>query len=224
MTVRVKWGLGVAGAVLVLSTLAVVFGQVPFFRVRQIEVIGVRYLAPNAIISAAQLEIDQNLFDPVGRIEDRLRAVPGIVGAEVSRRLPGTLRISVQERLPVAVVPGPDGMITLDRAAQPLPFDPAQSEIDLPVVRSADSMLTSALGSVVATDPDLYATIQSVEAGMGGVILTLREGRVLLNANPTLEEIRSLGAIWRHVIESGRSFGELDGRFAGMVILRESTG
>lgn len=219
-----RWAIRGGAALAGLVILVVAVAQLPFFRLRQVEVVGARYVSPTSVIAAAQLEIDQNIFDRLRPHEEQLRAVPGLVGARIERRLPGTLRIEVDERIPVALAAGPDEMIALDWEAQPLPFDPAASAIDLPVVRSADSVLTGALGAVAATDPELFATIESVERRGSGVVMTLDRGRLVVNANPSLEEVRNAGAIWRHLLENGPEFGELDARFEGMVILREETG
>src|SRR5215210_2208734 len=82
--------------------------HVGFFRLRQVEVVGVRYLAPDSMLNELAIRADQNVFDDTGEIQARAAGIAGVVNVTIQRRLPGTLRISVVERVPVAFVPEAD--------------------------------------------------------------------------------------------------------------------
>lgn len=211
-------GVGVT-AVLLLSPFAL--RQMAFFRIRRVEVVGARYLAPERIVEALGLATDQNLFDPVAEPKRRVEAVPGVVRVEIGRRVPGTLRVSVVEREPVGLAPGSTGLVPVDCDAAALPYDPARSGLALPIVERADSVLTRALCVVRAADSALYAAVQGVRAGGGGsVMLELGDQRVQLNGVPSTADVEAVALVRRHLEETGRAFAELDARYRGLVYAR----
>lgn len=216
--------LSVAAVVAVAIPAApLVLRHVEFFQVRQVELVGVRYLAPEQVLEAVRLGPDRNLFDDNGPVVQRAAAIPGVVRARVVRRLPATLRIEITERVPVAFVPNSEGLVALDRNGRALPYDPAASGLDLPVVPRVDSLLVGALSVVRMADSSLFQEIDAARRGRGEtVILELEQRRVLLQAIPNTDDIRAVGAVRRHLVASGRPFDELDARFAGWIIVRRS--
>jgi cell division protein FtsQ len=192
-----------------------------FFRVRRVEVIGARWLAPERLVDALGLATDQNLFDPIGDAEARVGAVAGVVRAEVSRRVPGTLRVTVVEREPVGLASGRDGMVPLDCDGRALPYDPARSGLTLPIVERADSVLVRALCVVRVGDSALYDAVNAVRYGGGGsVMLDLGAQRVRLRAAPTTSDVAAVALVRRHLDETGQVFAELDVRYQGRVFAR----
>jgi hypothetical protein len=191
--------------------------------VRQIELEGVRYLAPEQVVAGLGLAPTQSLLTRLGPVERRLEGLAGVVQARVSRRLPGTLRVTVTERVPIAFVAGSAGLIALDRAARPLPYDPSGTGLDLPVVRSGDGDLLGALDHVRAADSVFYRDIDAVMRGpRRSVILELGERRVMVQVVPASEDIRAVAAVRRHLATTGRPYTELDARFAGWVVVRRN--
>ena len=82
--------LSVAGVVVVLAGLMVtplVLRQVVFFRVRQVELIGVQYLVPDELLNALDLTPDQSVFDDLEVLEDQLIGVDSAYFMDVIRRL-----------------------------------------------------------------------------------------------------------------------------------------
>jgi len=218
---RGRWLILGGGVTVAMLVAPVALRQVAFFRVRRVEVVGARYLAPERIVEALGLTTDQNLFDPVADAERGVEAVPGIVRAEVGRRVPGTLRVTVVEREPVGLAPGRTGLVPVDCDAAVLPYDPARSGLALPVVERADSVLLRALCVVRAADSALYAAVQAVRSGGGGsVMLELEEQRVRLNGMPSTADVEAVGLVRQHLEETGRAFGELDARYRGLVYAR----
>ena len=97
--------LAVAGGVVVLGGLFLtpqVLRRMAFFRVRQVELLGVRYLSPDEVLESLKLRPDHSLFDDLDVLEDRVSRVGGVVQARIKRVFPGTLRVDVSERIPVA--------------------------------------------------------------------------------------------------------------------------
>jgi cell division septal protein FtsQ len=195
--------------------------RVAFFRVRQVELVGLRYLAPEQVLQSLALAPDRNLFDPSGPLVGRATALPGVEWVRVRRRLPATLRLEFAERVPVAFVPGPEGMVALDADARPLPYDPTAAAFELPVIRRADTTIARVLALVRATDSLLYDRVDAAWADSPEtIVMALEEGTVLLRDGPTSGEIRAVEAVRRHLVERGETFAELDGRFRGWVVVR----
>ena len=208
------------GAV-VLSPLAL--RQVDFFRVRRVELVGSRYLAPEQLVGKLGLAPDQNLFDDTGDIARRVERVGGVVSARVERRLPGTLRITVVERVPIAFSPGATGLVPLDSAGHALPYDPAATGLGLPLVPRVDTLVLGALAQVRAVDSALYHDVDAARRGeSGAVLLELGQRRVMLRGIPTINDVQAVAAVRRHLAASGRPYTELDARFEGWVVARRS--
>jgi hypothetical protein len=218
---RGRLTLAALAGVLLVAALPLLLRHVAFFRVRRVEVVGVRYLAPERVVAALKLAPDQNLFDPTGDPARRAAALPGVVRATVSRRLPATLRVSVVELQPMALVSGRDGMIPLDCDGEALPYDPSRSGLSLPIVARADTVLVRALCVVRAGDSTMYDAVDAVRPGAGGsVILDLGLQRVRLPGAPSTDEVRAVAMVMRHLEATGRTVDEVDARFSGRVYAR----
>ncbi|MFB3069175.1 MAG: cell division protein FtsQ/DivIB [Gemmatimonadales bacterium] len=220
--------LALAGAAVALGGLALtprVLRPMAFFRVRQIELLGVRYVSPDDVLESLQLRPDQSVFDDLDVLEERASRVGGVVQARVKRVLPGTLRVEVSERIPIAFAPGPEGFVTLDALARPLPFDPTTSAVDLPIVARPDTLLVGALGAVRFASRDLYDEVDWVETvrgggGGGGVRLVLGDRRILMPAVPAVSDVDAVLAVRELLARSGSEYEELDARYGGWVVVR----
>src|SRR5207245_9265961 len=115
-------------ALLALGWLAtpLVLRHVAFFRVRQIELLGVRNLAPDAVIAALRLPEEASVFSDTRMLADRVRGLAGVADARVVRRLPAALRVELKEVEPAALVAG-RGLVVVDAGGRPLEFDPARA-------------------------------------------------------------------------------------------------
>lgn len=217
----------IGGGVLLLMLAVVlspwVLQHVAFFKVRQIELVGVKYHSPGRLVRALDIESDRNLFESLGDIEESAAELPGVVAVQAERRLPGTLTIVVEERVPIAFVPTSTGLLAIDAEAHPLTYDPTESGLDLPIVTSADSTLARVLASVRAADSMLYENVEAARlSGGDAVILELGAAEVILRREPTYDEIRAAALVRRHLTATGRPYDELDVRFEGRVIVRGS--
>lgn len=200
-----------------------VLRKLDFFRVRRVELVGVRYLAPEAITDQLRIPDRLSLFDDFGPLERR--AASGVAGAEhieLVRRFPGTLRIVVDEMAPVALLPRNGKLAMIDSAGRVLPFDPAIGAPDLPIADAASAPVAGLLGRVRDADPALFARIQSVRGGPSAVELDLGGQTLLFRPEATVEVIRTVMLVAQDCARTKRPWRELDGRFAGMVIVRRS--
>src|SRR3989454_5099918 len=92
-------------ALLALGWLAapLVLRHVAFFQVRQIELLGVRNLAPDAVIAALRLPDEASVFSDTRMLADRVRGLAGVADARVVRRVAAGARGGGEEGEP----PGP---------------------------------------------------------------------------------------------------------------------
>ncbi len=198
-----------------------------FFRVQQVEIVGIRYLDADQVLAALRLSPRASVFDDTQVLTERLRRLDGVADASVSRRPPGSLQVIVREIEPVALLmSGRGGLEPVDAVGRKLPFDVAG--LDLPIVRSSpgDSGVVGLLARVQAVDPALFQTIDAArrtEAQRGDVLLELGAHRVLLNRDAGPEVIEAVVLVARDLAAKARPYAELDARFAGQIVVRRRT-
>jgi cell division septal protein FtsQ len=198
--------------------------RLAFFRVRQVQLVGVRNLTPDAVIAALRLGPGASVFSDTRLLADRVRGLAGVADARVMRRLPAMLTVEVREVEPAALAPGPRGsrgLVVVDAAGRPLPFDPARSGLDLPIVARADSGVVGVLALVQSVDPALFQTITGARTiGRNGVSLEIGSRRVVVGRDAGPEVIRAVTLVAQDLAAKGQPYAELDARFAGQVVVR----
>jgi cell division protein FtsQ len=216
------WGGTVVGMMMVWMLAPLMLRRLAFFRVRQVELVGIRYLGADAVLAALHLSPRASVFDATDVLAARLRALDGVADAAVVRRPPGSLKVIVREVEPVALVTSGRGALTIvDANARPLPYDPAgQGGIDLPVVQTADSGMIGVLARIQALDPALFQTIDAARDAHDAVSLELGAHRVLMARDAGPEVIESVVLVARDLAAKARAYVELDARYAGQVIVR----
>jgi cell division septal protein FtsQ len=224
---RLRTGLQVVAILLTVSLVWLgaprVLHRLDFFRIRRVEIAGLQYLAPAKVIVALGLDSEASVFDDLDASTRRLRALPGVASATVKRRLPGTLEIVLTEAVPVALAPREGGMALLDSGGKVLPFDPAASAPDLPVAASVDRSVARVLARVQEHDPVLFARVRTAWRVRDDVLLDVDGHRFWFGPAVTAEEIRAVMAVAQDLARQGRKYRELDGRYAGQVIVRAGT-
>jgi cell division septal protein FtsQ len=213
---------GLVAALLLWYVHPAILRRLEFFRIRRVEIAGIQYLAPATILSALGLDARSSVFDDLLAAGKGLRALPGIRSAVVRRRLPGTLEIVVEEAVPVALAPRGATLALVDSSGRVLPFDPAATAPDLPVAASADTLVVRVLASIKENDPPLFAGIDTARRVHDDVLLEWQGRRLWFGPAVTAEEIRAVMAVAQELARQGRSYRELDGRFAGQVIVRRA--
>ena len=223
---RLRLGLQVLAALLTACLVWLgapkVLHRLDFFRIRRVEIAGLQYLPPSKVIAALELGSEASVFEDLSAAGGRLRALPGVASAVVRGRLPGTLEIELVEAVPVALAPRSGGMALLDSSGKVLPFDPAASGSapDLPVAASADPMVARVLASVQEHDPVLFARVRTAWRVQDDVLLDVDGRRFWFGPEVTAEDIRAVMAVAQDLARQGRKYHELDGRYAGQVIVR----
>lgn len=145
MTEERKTLLRVGLVVVVVATLAI-GGNLwkSGLRVKTVVVEGVVNVGRNQIIQLADVPIGTPLYDlDLTEVQRNVGSHHFIRRAVVERNLPGTIRISVTERTPLAIVPGPT-LMYVDEDGVILPPTNVRAVYDLPVISglsSSDSLL-----------------------------------------------------------------------------------
>jgi cell division septal protein FtsQ len=191
-----------------------------FFRLRHIEFSGLTNLTAKRLMPAIALSPTASLFDPMDQVTRRLAAVPGVVSVSVHRRIPGTLRVNIEEAVPVALASNGSGMTLVDEHGRTLPFDPAASAPDLPIMARPDSAVAGLLARVREVDPTLFANISDAWRSGRDVILQVDSRRYWFRPNASAEAILAVMAVAEDLARAGKDYMELDGRFAGQVVVR----
>lgn len=195
--------------------------RLAFFRVRQVELVGVRNLDPGVVLAGLRLDRVASVFDDTRLLADRVRGLEGVADARVQARPPAVLKVIVREVEPVALVPAPGGMVAVDANGRPLPFDPARTGLDLPLTPSVDSGVVQVLARIQASDPALFHAIDAARRfGRSDVLLDLGPHRVLLARDAGPEVMQAVVLVARDLAAKARPYVELDARYANQVIVR----
>jgi cell division protein FtsQ len=124
----------IAAAMVIVAT-SLVVSRSSLLHLRHLEVVGTTSLTRAEVVRVAGLSSSTNVlwFDPEN-VERRLESDPWVANATVSRRLPATIRISVVERAPVAMIRDERGFTVLATdgvALSTMAADPALPEIEI---------------------------------------------------------------------------------------------
>jgi cell division protein FtsQ len=207
--------------------------QMAFFRVRSVEVRGARYLQPSEIISRLKFDTLASLWDDLTPYRNRLRGHPQISDVSISRRMPGTLVVTIKENLPVALIQTPTGLLPFDSTGKQLPIDPARTSLDLPIVATDDPVLLKLVGAIRAAQPRVYARIEEARrTGREEILLTLSRGAgsdtisrghsllVRVPIGLSVERLADIFPVETDLARRQLHVGELDLRYHDQVIAR----
>lgn len=195
--------------------------RMAFFRVRKVEIEGARYLAPDDVLKRLALDTTMSVWDDLDPLAARVAEHPQVLGAEIDRRLPGTLVIRIEENLPVALVPTASGFQAIDAAGRVLPIDPSRTVVDLPIVPRADSTLLRLLAGLRDAEPRVFDRISEVRRVGAGEILFLLTGyrvRAMLDVSPG--RLADIFPVEEDLARRNARIAELDLRYRDQVIAR----
>ena len=225
---RRKWLL--AGAALLLSVIfaSPVWGplalrQLAFFHVRKVEIIGARYTPGDEILDRLHVDTTRSIWDPLLPLSERVQSHPQVEHASISRRLPGTLVVTVTERRPVALTPTKDGLRALDEHGRTLPLDPTVTPVDAPVVIAArrDTTVYHLLGLLQREAPRLFARVTSISTvGADEMVLHIAGLPIRAMTSVSLARLSDVELVERDLARRQIHATELDLRYRDQVIAR----
>lgn len=224
MTRRHLWMLGLSLTLLagVVALVLVGVHRLDFFRIRSVEVAGLRHLDERALVERLGIPEDANILVPLDPIAAMAESLPGVRGATVERRWPGTLRITILEAPAVAFVVQEGRLLVIDDRGDVLPINPARLETPLPFAE-ADTLVAALLGRLQLTDPDWYRQVD--RAVLDGRVIRLIAGDrvVRLGATAGSEVFHHLAVVRDWLLEQQIPWTAIDARFEGrMFVQREA--
>jgi cell division protein FtsQ len=205
---RRRLAVGLAALVLVVGLAAWVVLASPLLAVRTVQVDGVVGLSGDEVVDAAGIEVGT----PLVRVDTtaaaaRVAALPQVASVEVTRGWPGTVVVTLVERVPVAVVQtgGARGLVdaggvVFETVTGPVPDGVVPLAVTAP--GPDDAATRAALGAVTALPAEVRAELTGVAARTADdVTLTLTDGRTVRwgNADLTDRKARVLGALLQQV-------------------------
>jgi len=223
-----RWRLA-AGALVVVALLASplwgprVLAKLDFFRVRKIEVLGLRYTPPGEVLDRLRVDTTRSVWEPLEPLMARVAAHPQVASVVVTRKLPGTLVVDVTERRPVALVPTGATLRAVDERGVLLPLDPSRTPVDAPIVTAAprETGVYHLLGAMQREAPRLYARVSSIRSTGGGELLFQLAGLpVRTMTSVTLARLGDIEPVERDLARRQLRAAELDLRYRDQVIAR----
>ena len=190
-----------------------------FFRVRRVEILGARYVAPSDILAKLHVDTTASVWDPTAPLAQRVASHPGIQRAVVRRKLPGTITVEVTERTPVALVPTSSGLRAYDERGRSLPIDPTR--VDAPVLAQRDTAVLRLLGGMRSRMPAFYNRLSAARpVGKREVILELKTIPVRAMLDITLNRLAELEPVEADLARRQLQPTEIDLRYRDQVIAR----
>jgi cell division septal protein FtsQ len=206
-----------------------------FFRVRSVEIRGVHYLQPNEILARLRVDTLMSVWDDLEPLRERVRHHPQITDVTITRRMPGTLVVTVQENQPVALIQTRTGLLPYDSVGRQLPIDPSRVNLDLPIVATNDPALLKLVGAIRYAAPDVFSRLEEVRrTGRDEILLTLSRRarapgdstesqgmlRVRVPIDLSVERLTDIFPVENDLARRQAHVDELDLRYRDQVIAR----
>jgi cell division protein FtsQ len=226
LVAAVRWRVvGIVACVLVLLAAPwwgpPLLSHLSFFRVRNVEISGYRYVQPDDVLKRLRLDTTTSVWTDLGELEHRVEMHPQIKSATVDREFPGTLIVRVTENSPIAYVATSQGLRAVDKDGRFLPIDPSRIAIDLPVLAKADTALLHLLASVRSASPALFGEISDIRrTGGTDIALTLSTAQVRALASISAQRLADIIPVEADLARRKARVTELDLRFRDQVIAR----
>jgi hypothetical protein len=195
--------------------------QLAYFRVRKVEIVGVRYLAPNEILKRLSVDTTASVWNDPEPLEARVARHPQVRSVRVTRKLPGTLVVTVEENYPVALVQGGQGLRAYDAGGRELPLDPSRVAIDLPIVMRRDATTLRLLGDLRDRRPSLFSRVSDVRrVGKDELLWHIASLSVRTMGDVTVDRLAEVFPVEADLAKRRALVAELDLRYRDQVIAR----
>ena len=221
---RLRRGAYALGALIVLASPwwgRLIASKLSFFRVRRVEIVGVRYLAPSDILARLRVDTTRSVWDDPTPLEQRVAAHPQVGTVSIRRKLPGTLVVSVVENMPIAMVSTERGFLVFDERGRQLPLDPSKVPVNLPIAARRDTALFRLLARVRAERPRMFARVSEVaRVGDREVLIQFESLPVRAMLDVTPDRLAEIFPVEADLAKRQARVAELDLRFRDQVIAR----
>ncbi|TDC69105.1 FtsQ-type POTRA domain-containing protein [Actinomadura sp. GC306] len=173
--------------------------------VRHVEVTGAELAAPERVVAAAGISLGRPMARlATGEIAERVERLREVESAEIERHWPGTVRIAVRERVPVAAFERGGRHHSIDRHGVVVADGEARPS-GLPTLAVAtpgpsDRTTLAALAVLSGLPERIGKNVREVGAtGPEAVTLRMASGQTVVwgAAERAGEKIRLLDALWR---------------------------
>lgn len=206
-----------AGVVLVLALLAYAAFASPLLAVRSIKVRGSQRVDAAAVARAAHLGTSDNLLLlSTASVESAVARLPWVKEVEVTRKLPGTLRVTIVERRPALVLALGAARWTVDRDGRVLDAGVAGKELPMlagvtvddvkPGARLASPEVKDALKAFRSLPPGLKSQVEAVFAPTLERITFLMSGGIQVRFGAA-EQLASKNAVIKVLLARVRAGG-----------------
>jgi len=199
-------GLRVLTWVVLLSIAGLGLGLVLYFTpamsVRSIVIDGIQAVSRAEVLAAVAVRPHTPLLQvDTEKVADRVASIRRVASVRVQREYPSSLRVTIVERVPIAVKDYPDGSHLFDRdgvdfATAPPP--PGLPYIDVDNPGPSDPPTKAALGVLTSLRPEVAGQVGRVAApSVSSITLTLTDGRVVVwgSSDRTDEKAGKLAAL-----------------------------
>jgi cell division protein FtsQ len=207
-------GLKMLLASVVVAIVGVGLGLILYFTpamsARDIVVTGIGSVSREEVLDAARVRPGTPLLQiNTNQVADRVAAIRRVASARVQRQYPSALRITVVERVPLAVKDFSDGPHLFDRDGvdfSTAPPPPALPYIDVADPGPSDPATKAALQVLIALRPEVAGQVGRIAApSVASITLTLNDGRVVIwgTTDRTEEKAEKLAAL---LTQPGRTY------------------
>jgi cell division protein FtsQ len=193
------WGIVIA---VICVGLGLILYFTPLMSVRNLVVDGIQAVPRDEVVAAVAVRSGTPLLQvDTDKVADRVATIRRVASVRVQRDYPSSLRVTVVERIPVAVKDLPDGTHLFDRdgvdfATGPAPAGVPFLDVDHP--GPSDPPTRAALQVMIALRPEVAHQVARVAApSVASITLTLTDSRVVVwgTTDRTDEKAEKLAAL-----------------------------
>lgn len=174
----------------------------PVMSARAVVVTGNAAVTPDEVLAAAAVPLGTPLLQiDSDVVADRVATIRRVASARVQREYPSTVRVTVEERIPVVVKDFPDGPHLFDRDGVDFvtaPPPPGLAHLDVDNPGPTDPPTRAALDVLTALRPEVAGQVGRIAApSVASITLTLNDGRVVVwgTTDRTAEKAEKLAAL-----------------------------
>jgi cell division protein FtsQ len=134
------------------------------FGISAVNLAGNNRTPPASVLAALGFEPGQSIFRAdIQSARDRLMQLEWVAEADVSRRYPDSISVTLVEKLPYALWQADDGLHVIERSGKPISFARAQDYPHLPVFVGDPPMGASDLVDAIATHRAVSARVKAMQ-------------------------------------------------------------